>query len=352
MSHCVKLYFENEHHVTLPDNAITMVPLEGEGKIEDRVELLYQKLIENPLWLEAVSSADVILWATHSQGTPVSTILLQRLLERGHIHTFRQSVCMLAMAGISHGPFPSLRESLLVKYFEADAARELFEFMDSNSTISVKFRQSLSYILKCGTRVVLTGSMKDQVVPLYSAIMTATQHPNILRQLYIDEHLYSEKDFLVNLVVLLVKIRNRGHSDHHLLTYLSEILAGSLYAIEGGHSTIYEDLGVYMTAVRYTFETGPFGRYMRVNDHAEQRRWWSHQEDPTLEEFQAQQTFNPFYLPWALQGVCTDPDILKDDELRRELRHLVQLFDEWKPTSAKLKELKFKLEPFKSTRLV
>jgi hypothetical protein len=241
---------------------------------------------------------------------------------------------------------------LLLQYFEADAARELFEFMDSSSSISIKFRQSLSYILKCGTRVVLTGSMKDQVVPLYSAIMTATQHPNILRQLYIDEHLYSEKDFLVNLIVLLVKIRNRGHSDHHLLTYLSEILAGSPYAIEGGHSTIYEDLGVYMTAVRYTFETGPFGRYTRVNDHAEERNWWSHREDPTLDEFRAQQTFNPFYLPWALQGVCTDADILKDDGLRQELQHLIKLFDEWKPASAKLKELKFKLEPFKSTQLV
>ncbi|KAG1066077.1 hypothetical protein G6F42_026725 [Rhizopus arrhizus] len=32
----VKLYFESEHQVTLPDDAITMVPLEGEGKVEDR----------------------------------------------------------------------------------------------------------------------------------------------------------------------------------------------------------------------------------------------------------------------------------------------------------------------------
>lgn len=111
----VKLYFQTEHGVTLSNDAITMVPLEGEGKVEDRVNQLYNKLIDNSTWLEAVSSADVILWATHSQGTPVSIMLLKRLLERGHVHIIRQSVCLLAMAGISHGPFPALKGSLIVK---------------------------------------------------------------------------------------------------------------------------------------------------------------------------------------------------------------------------------------------
>lgn len=111
----VKLYFQQEHGVELANEAITVVPLEGEGKVEDRVNQLYSKLIDNSSWLEAVSSADVILWATHSQGTPVSIMLLQRLLERGHIHLIRQSVSVLAMAGIAQGPFPALKGSLIVK---------------------------------------------------------------------------------------------------------------------------------------------------------------------------------------------------------------------------------------------
>lgn len=111
----IKLYFESEHQVILPDDAITVVPLEGEGKVEDRVNQLYARLIDNSKWLEAVSSADVVLWATHSQGTPVSIMLLQRLLERGHIHVIRQSICVLAMAGIANGPFPALKGSLIVK---------------------------------------------------------------------------------------------------------------------------------------------------------------------------------------------------------------------------------------------
>ncbi|KAL9551413.1 hypothetical protein MBANPS3_004288 [Mucor bainieri] len=366
----VKLYFESVHQVTLPDDAITMVPLEGEGKVEDRVNQLYTKLVDNSKWLEAVSSADVVLWATHSQGTPVSIMLLQRLLERGHIHVIRQSICVLAMAGISSGPFPALKGSLIVKmthhfliqYFEADAARELFEFMDSNSPISVKFRQSLAYVLKCGTKVVLTGSMQDQVVPLYSAIMSSVNHSSILRSIYIDGHVYSQDDFLINLIVFALRLRNSGLSDHDLLTHLSEVLAGSLYALEGGHSTIYEELEVYMTAIRYTFETAPFGKYTRRMSpslqpaapsppFSTQPKRSTSLEDAVLDPFQAKQQQNPFYLPWALHAVCTDPLILADESLKQDLCHLQALFEQWNPTSARLRELKFRLDPLKTIKL-
>lgn len=132
MASGIKLYFESVHQVTLPDDAITMVPLEGEGKVEDRVNQLYTKLIDNSKWLEAVSSADVVLWATHSQGTPVSIMLLQRLLERGHIHVIRQSICVLAMAGISSGPFPALKGSLIVKVSTTQCAIHRYHHISSS----------------------------------------------------------------------------------------------------------------------------------------------------------------------------------------------------------------------------
>ncbi|RCH88281.1 hypothetical protein CU097_009443 [Rhizopus azygosporus] len=344
MAMAIKQYFKTEHQVTLPDHAITLVPLEGEGKVQDRVNLLYQRLVDNSRWLDAVSSADVIFWATHSQGTPVSVMLLKKLLERGHIHTFRQSICLLAMAGISQGPFPALKGSLIVKYFEADAARELFEFMDSNSPISIHYHQSLAYILKSNVKVVLTGSMQDQVVPLYSAVMSNLTHPNILRTIYIDGHFYSSGDFLIHLVVFALRLRNLGLSDHGLVTHLSEVLAGSIYVIEGGHSTIYEELNVYMTAVRYTFEVSPFGDYTR-------RNLMKPQEVATIEPFKAKQSSNPYYIPWAMRGICSDPSILAHEELKTELNSLLRLFEMWNPTSSKLKELKFKLDPLKSFTL-
>lgn len=111
----LKQYFYSTHGISIPDDSITIIPLEGEGKVEDRVQRLYDALLDSSLWLDAISSADVILWATHSQGTPVSSLLLKRLLQEGHIHMHRQQCCMLAMAGISQGPFPSLKGNLIVK---------------------------------------------------------------------------------------------------------------------------------------------------------------------------------------------------------------------------------------------
>lgn len=256
----------------------------------------------------------------------------------------------------------------VIQYFEADPARELFEFMDSTSSISVKYRQSLAYILKCGIKVVLMGSMQDQVVPLYSAIMSYVNHPNLLRSIYIDGHIYSDDDFLINLVVFALKLRNTGLSDHHLLTYLSEVLAGSLYALEGGHSTIYEELEVYMTAVRYTFETAPFGKFVRNQQpnttptsnnsrkqSAASSSLMAHMtsatadiEEAHMEPFQAKLQQNPFYIPWALHGIFCDPLILADEVLKSELKRLRSLFDQWNPTSGRLKELKFRLDPLKT----
>lgn len=115
MVSAVKEYFLSTHEVDLPDHVITAIPLNGEGKAEERVKKLYQHLVSNVDWLEALSSADVILWATHSQGTPVSVMLLRQLLENGHVHSEKQPICLLAMAGIGHGPFPAFKGNLIVK---------------------------------------------------------------------------------------------------------------------------------------------------------------------------------------------------------------------------------------------
>lgn len=228
--------------------------------------------------------------------------------------------------------------------------------MDSNSPISLKFRQSLAYVLKCGIKVVLTGSMQDQVVPLYSAIMSSVNHPNILRSIYIDGHVYSKDDFLINLIVFALRLRNTGLPDYDLLMHLSEVLAGSLYALEGGHSTIYEELEVYMTAVRYTFETAPFGKYMRTfpsskNEQPSEQLVSAPHVVARMEPFLAKQQQNPFYLPWVMHGICSDQRILADEVLKNDLSKLLILFDEWNPTSARLKELKFRLDPIRTIRL-
>lgn len=117
------------------------------------MEMLYRQLIEGPAqhqapssystahpshqrlndtigWMQRIVDADLIMIAAHSQGTPVSVMLVARLIREGLINLNKTKVCISALAGISHGPFPSLRSSIIVKYFEADAARELFAFND------------------------------------------------------------------------------------------------------------------------------------------------------------------------------------------------------------------------------
>lgn len=196
----------------------------------------------------------------------------------------------------------------------------------------------MASILQHGIKTVLIGSMEDQVVPLYSAIMVATDHPNILRALYIDGHIYSRDDFLINLVVFALKLCNAGLSDHGLLWHLSDVLAGNLYAWEGGHSTIYEEPSVYALAPQYLFDTLPLGPLAPTHHH--------HPVEAKSTLFKPKARLNPYYLTWAMRGVFDDPRVINvfGDELNR----LRTLFDQWQPKTARLREIKFRLEPIKA----
>ncbi|KAI8341398.1 hypothetical protein BC941DRAFT_347453 [Chlamydoabsidia padenii] len=343
MTKAVRQFFEQEHDLILPEDCITQIPLEWEGKVQERVDKLYSTLVNDPMTLETLQSADAIFWTTHSQGTPVSALLLDKLIQNKIVRLDRQHVCLLAMAGIAHGPFASLKGNLIVKYFEADAARELFEFMDPSSDISRAFQQSMASILQQGIKTVLIGSMEDQVVPLYSAIMVATEHPNILRALYIDGHIYSPDDFLINLIIFALRLRNAGLTDHGLLLHLSDVLAGNLYSWEGGHSTIYEETSVFELAPQYLFNTSPLGGL--VPNHQELSTTTTMVEAKS-ELFKPKLRLNPYYLTWAMRGVFDDPRVMQvfGDELDR----LRTLFDQWHPKTARLREIKFRLEPIKA----
>jgi hypothetical protein len=236
------------HNVELEPGNCTLIPLEGEGKVLNRVEILYQNLVKNENWKTALHEADLVLVATHSQGTPTSTLLVARLIEEGMLCVASddpnmQRVGILAMAGISHGPFPFLKGNLIVRWFEAEAAQELFEFMDSETDIAKKYREALRIVLTSGVRFTCVASLEDQVVPLYSAVMTSIHHPSIMRAVYIDGATYQD-DFLTNLISFSLRLRNSGVDDHGVLVHLSEVVAGSIYG--EGHSTIYEEREVYL----------------------------------------------------------------------------------------------------------
>ncbi|KAF9572626.1 hypothetical protein EC968_009618 [Mortierella alpina] len=327
-----------QNDVELEPQDITLIPLEGEGKVLDRVELLYQNLMKDEGWKSALHEADLVLVATHSQGTPTSTFLVARLIEEGILRVqeddpHMQRVGILAMAGISHGPFPFLKGNLIVRWFEAEAAQELFEFMDSETAIAKKYREALRTVLTSGVRYTCVASLEDQVVPLYSAIMTAIHHPSIVRAVYIDGATYQD-DFITNLISFSLRLRNSGVDDHGVLVHLSEVVAGSIYG--EGHSTIYEEREVYMLAIRALLEPP-------TTLTAELAR-----SEPVLHPFRAKHTLNPFYLPWGMRGVMDEIKARGNEVLNEELERLKRLYDEWNPVSKGMQEIKFRLEPVRS----
>lgn len=145
-------------------------------------------------------AADVIFVATHSQGSVVSTHLLDRLIREGHIlteknmsiiakaaaavapsgvspshgRTHTQKVCCLALCGIHLGPLRYLRTSSLLQpyiqvrsclndhvvyahraylsmqYFENAAARELFDFQNTESEVSRSYVKALQTVMDHG----------------------------------------------------------------------------------------------------------------------------------------------------------------------------------------------------------
>jgi hypothetical protein len=138
------------------DCEIEKVALEGEGKINERVDNLWKLMLN---WMEQIRSADLIIMACHSQGVPVSIMLLEKLIDLGIITNARIGVC--AMAGVSLGPFPDYKSGIFM-----GSAAELWDFGNPQSNNAQRFEAALKQVLAYGTRITFIGSIDDQVVPL------------------------------------------------------------------------------------------------------------------------------------------------------------------------------------------
>ncbi|KAJ2042002.1 hypothetical protein H4S04_007535 [Coemansia sp. S16] len=307
---------------------------------------------------ETLKVADTVFVVTHSQGTPVSAMLIERLIELELLEPRRQRIGMLAMAGISHGPLPYLKDNVVIKYIESEAARELFELMDPSSPQSQRYVGALSTILHKGVRLICIGSWVDEVVPLYSAIIQGVSHPNVYRAMYVDAHHYLD-DFLTNLIVFALRLRNMGIYDHDLLTHLSEVVAGSLWG-HSGHSTIYAEPAVYKLAIKwllYSTSSVPLSSSALVptvalglpagHQHAEASASGL-QIHMSYRPFNAADRLNPFFIPWIMRTLWDEPEIRQNEGLRVELQRLVALFDKWAPETKAGKELKYRLEPVRA----
>lgn len=135
---------------------IEKIALEGEGRIAERVDLLWKLLLN---WMEEIRKADFIMVACHSQGVPVSIMLVAKLIAFGCINANRVGIC--AMAGVNMGPFSSYRSRWI-----SGSAGELFDFELPISKVSKEYEAALKCTLDFGVRISYIGSIDDQLVSL------------------------------------------------------------------------------------------------------------------------------------------------------------------------------------------
>lgn len=303
-----------------PDCEIEKVALEGEGRISDRVDNLWKLMLN---WIDHIRNADFIILACHSQGVPVSIMLLEKLIDLGIITDAKIGVC--AMAGVALGPFPEYKSSILM-----GSAAELWDFGNPQSANSQRFEASLKRVLDYGARVTFIGSIDDQLVPMESAVYSPASHPYIYRAVFIDGRVHAP-DFIAHLVGFALKIRNLGITDHGLVRELSMALAGSLYSGEG-HSRLYYDPAVYDLAISHALETTstPSPVPCVVGKPREG----------------GLASTNPYVLPWIMRGMLEE-DFVKT-ELSSETEELLRQFDDWKPSNKALKDVKYRLEAVRS----
>ncbi|PVH89968.1 hypothetical protein DL98DRAFT_508190 [Cadophora sp. DSE1049] len=299
------------------DCEIEKVALEGEGKIAERVDNLWKLLLN---WIDHVRKADFVLIACHSQGVPVAVMLVAKLVEFGVVTSGKIGIC--AMAGVSLGPFADYKSRLF-----SGSAGELFEFANPESAVSKRYEDSLKVAVKYGVRITYCGSIDDQLVSMESSIFSTVSHPYIFRAVFVDGRIHAP-DFLSHLVGFALKLRNLGVSDHGLIRELSAPLAGSLYTGEG-HSRLYDDGNVYDLAVEYALETTSVG------------------DVPLdIKKYEIPTNANPYVLPWIMRGLLEE-DFVKT-ELDQETTQLLKQFDDWKPATKVLKDVKYRLEAVRS----
>ena len=65
-----------------------------------------------------------------------------------------------------------------------------------------------------------------------------------------------------------------------------------------------------------------------------------------VKEYQVPTNGNPYVLPWIMRGLLEE-DFVKT-ELDTEVTELLKQFDEWKPTTKVLKDVKYRLEAVRS----
>lgn len=316
---------------------IDRISLEKEGEILDRVGFFFNVMKD---FTAEIQEADFIYFVSHSQGCPVTIILLARLIEAGIIklgdsgnentkQNGNKIISVLGMAGINNGPYYGADQTLIVRAYTKiakDSMMELFEFQKFDSIQSKELMQSLRIIFAKGIKLTLVASINDQLVPLYSSLCMFTHHPNIFRATFIDRDSRTPA-FITRIMKLAGNLLDLGYSDHNVIKEISSSLVGPLTC--GGHSSIYNEKQVYELGLRFSLETSNTSGDIPVD--------YTPYQPSDLGS-------NPYHLPWCMRGLLVETKIRLDPE---EINLLCNEYDDWTPDSKKLKDIKYRLNGLK-----
>lgn len=360
--YCVDNHMMSENDAR--DMSIRKIALEKEGKIFDRVNFFLEVMSK---WEVELNEADCIFIAAHSQGCVVSIILLARLIKAGILkNPIHKKLGILAMAGVNNGPFYGVDKSLFMKAystFEHESLLELFELTKFQSPQAIAYKEAIKTIIAMNCKICFIGSIDDQLVPLYSALASHIYHPNIYRACYIDQSARAPQ-FVVKLVLLCLQLQNLGYFDNGVVKELSAVLAGPITG--GGHSRIYNDGKVYDLGLKFLLDTSDVVHPVESKPIEDGAVLTSYLENQIhIKEYNvAKLGTNPFILPWCLRGLLFNieknwrlniPSGEHPGSLSRtgseEVTKLYELFDAWKADTKIYRDLKFRLNGIRQSKL-
>ncbi|CAG8629404.1 139_t:CDS:2 [Ambispora gerdemannii] len=311
---------------------ITSISLNGYGMILNRRDDFLKQIQGNKTKCDKIKNAKILFMVGHSQGVPVSVLLMDKLIEVGLVNPDHQQICACLMAGISQGPVKRFDVAeRLAQILDDDQSAEMFALQRSSSPISRAYRDAASHILKRGVKVLYLACGNDEAVPLHSSLYSNMYHPSINRGIYVAGYVYKQKKFVADLVRILLRIRNNNHSDHGLLVLLSEALIG--YLCDKGHSDLHDEPETYQYAVDHLYHSKEYkGIDVKFTEF-----------DYTLPEKPRN-----IYMAWAMRGLLSDEKTIISEKLIPDFKNLRESFKTWSPHPLDLTaiELKCDLQPF------
>eukprot|EP01083_Nonionella_stella_P064688 168853_1 len=312
--------------VDLSKVEFTNIALHGYGQIEARAAAYTSRQLQ--AHREAIETSEIVLFACHSQGALVTSLVVAWLIDNDWLKPEIQSVGMLSLAGVHHGPFPDLPTEM------TSSTRELFTLALPSNSLAKRAHLAMSRVLESGVRVMCAAAFMDQVVPLYSACLHCLTSPNLRRALFVDQR-FSDEIFLGQICELMIELANRGIT-LDLAPHISPFFRASLLQSPRVHTTIHWDSGVFIAAAEWMVADPGLVHEPSRNRHG------SWQWGSLFKESFSTSPLNQHFLGQYLSEFL---DKAGELGLGHKIEALRRSFSEWVPASKSLSVLKIALEP-------